>query len=173
MRPFWAASVLLSGFLIAGCAGTPEFSGPASRASLGDFTDHVLDPLALRLADEKIAEAIGQHKVARTPKASTQTLAGFLTELPWIGKLMNATAVSRKAKLDEEVAWLESRRIPLKRELLDLFVSRTTQEGDVFTLCVDGVERRYQAYDITRFSRLPDGPGPCAAVPLISLKRQT
>lgn len=129
----------------------------------------MLEPLALRFADEKISQAMADQKLARTPKPSTQTLAGVLAELPWVGKLMNVTTVSQKARLDEELVWLETRRIPLKRELLELFVSRTTQEEDTFIFCVDNVQRRYQSLDTNRFSRLPDGPGPCEPAQLYSL----
>ncbi|HEU4502908.1 MAG TPA: hypothetical protein VFR82_14750, partial [Nitrospira sp.] len=80
----------------------------------------------------------------------------------------NAT---QKAQLEEDLAWLETRRIPLKRELLDLFVSRTTYEEQTFTFCVDGVQRRYQALDTNRFTRLSDGPGPCEPMEFSSLRK--
>lgn len=143
------------------------------RASIGDFTDQILEPLALRVADEKISVVSADMKSARTPKASTQTMASLLTELPWVGRLLSFGTVSRKAHLDEDLVWLETRRIPLKRELLELFVLRTTQEGETFTLCADGVQRRYQAIDPSRFTRLPDGPGPCESTPLRSLKKES
>ena len=166
--------VLLFCGTLASCAQTlPSAPLPYApqhpHASIGDFTDHVLEPLALRFADEKISEAMADQKLARTPKSSTQTLAGVLAELPWVGKLMNVTTISQKARLDQELVWLETRRIPLKRELLESFVSGTTQEEDTFTFCVDSVQRRYQSLDINRFSRLPDGPGPCQSEQLYSL----
>ena len=144
---------------------------PAPRASVGDFTDHVLEPLALRVADEKIIEAGAALKVEHTPKATLQTVASLLSDVPWIGKLLNFSAVSRKAQLDADLAWLDSRRIPLKRELLDVFISRTTQDAETFTVCVDGLQRRYLAVDVNKFTRLPDGPGPCEPVQLTTLKK--
>lgn len=159
--------VLLCGVL-ASCAHAVP---PASPASIGDFTDQILEPLALRVADEKIIEAGAELRLAHTPKASTQTMAGLLNELPWIGKLLNFSSVSQRARLDEQLAWLETRRMPLKRELLDLFVSRTTRDDDIFSFCINGHERRYQAINAGRFTRLPDGSGPCDIIPLYSLKQ--
>ena len=153
------------------CGALMSCAHAAPRASVGDFTDQILEPLALRIADEKISEAGAELKSARTPKASTQTLATVLNELPWIGKLLNVSTASRKAQLDEDLAWLETRRMPLKRELLDLFVGRTVQDQETFSFCVNGVERRYQAIEPGRFTRLPDGPGPCEITSLSSLKK--
>ena len=144
---------------------------PPAHASVGDFTDYVLEPLALRLADEKIMEASAGMKYAQAPKGAMQSVAGLLQDVPWIGRILNFTNVSQKAHLEEDLAWLETRRLPLKRELLDAFVSDTSHDEDTFTTCIDGVQRRYQALDINRFTRLPDGSGPCAPLQLYSLKK--
>lgn len=173
MTPLRPIGLFLCSALLAGCATGAGSIEPLPRPSMGDFSDHVLEPLALRLADEKISQTAAERKLALTPKSSTQTLAGLLTEVPWVGKLMNVTAASQKARIEQELAWIESRRIPLKRELLERFMARTTRDGDIFTFCADGVERRYQALDVTRFTRLADGPGPCPILPLLSLQRQT
>ena len=162
-----AQVVLLCGVL--GACG--HLTQTAPRASIGDFTDYVLEPLALRVADEKISEHSAALKFEHTPKAAIQTVAGLLHEVPWVGKLAGVMTVSQKAQLDEELAWLETRRIPLKRELLTLFVSRTSYKDETFTFCVNGVERRYQGLDINRFTRLPDGPGPCVQTQLVSLRK--
>jgi hypothetical protein len=130
-----------------------------------------LEPLALRVADEKIMEASAGLKLARSPKGTVQSVAGLLHDIPWIGPLLNFSTGSQKAHLEEDLAWLETRRLPLKRELLDVFVSRTTHDEDMFAVCIDRVERRYQALDINRFTRLPDGPGPCEPLQLNSLRK--
>ncbi|HET7910213.1 MAG TPA: hypothetical protein VFL19_05855 [Nitrospira sp.] len=155
--------------LVGGCANVLIQNSP--RASIGDFTDHVLEPLALRVADEKITEAAASLRAERAPKAAVQTLATLLSETPWIGKLLNVPHLFDKAQLEEDLAWLETRRMPLKRELLQVFVTHTRYEGDAFTVCVDGVQRRYQALDVNRFTRLDDGPGPCELKRLYSLNR--
>jgi hypothetical protein len=164
MKAFGIGSVLLLCGVLGACANPLTKTVP--RASIGDFADHVLEPLALRIADEKISEAGAVLKADRTPKASIQTVATLLSDVPWIGKLLTFRNVSQKAQLEEDLARLERQRIPLKRELLNLFVSRTTYESDTFTVCVDGLQRRYQALDTTRFTRLLDGPGPCALTQL-------
>jgi hypothetical protein len=165
MNPLSLCSILLFCGALVSCAHA------VPRASIGDFTDQILEPLALRVADEKVSEAGAEIKSARTPKASIQTLASVLNELPWIGRLLNVSTASRKAALDQDLAWLETRRMPLKRELLDLFVRRTIQEEDTFAFCVNGVERRYQAIETNRFTRLPDGSGPCEITSLSSLRK--
>jgi len=169
MNTFHVGSVFLLCWALASCANPLTPTIP--RASVGDLSDYVLEPLALRVADEKISEASAELKLAHTPKATMQTVASLLNEVPWIGRLLNFRNVSQKAELEEDLAWLETRRIPLKRELLDLFVSRTTQEEEMFIFCVDGVQRRYRALDTNRFTRLPDGPGPCEPIQLYSLKK--
>ena len=161
-------------WLLVCCALTScahPFTQTMPRASLGDFTDHVLEPLALRVADEKISEAGAELKLERTPKAAMQTVASLLYEVPWIGRLLNFRNVSQKAQLEEDLVWLETRRIPLKRELLNLFVSGTTYEDETFTVCIDRVQRRYHALDPNRFTRLVDGTGPCDATELKSLTK--
>ena len=168
--------ILLCGALAScGHSRTPVQVGaqapPAAHASVGDFTDYVLEPLALRVADEKIMEASADLKLAKTPKGAVQSVAGLLQDVPWIGKILNFTTVSQKAHLEEDLAWLETRRLPLKRELLDAFVSDTSHDEDTFTTCIDGVQRRYQALDINRFTRLPDGSGFCQALQLNSLRK--
>ncbi len=166
--------ILLYGTL-ASCAHAPTpppaQTPPPGHASIGDFMDYVLEPLALRVADEKISEASAGLKLARTPKGAVQSVASLLQDVPWVGPLLNFSTVSQKARLEEDLAWLETRRIPLKRELLDVFVSRTAHADDTFTVCIDRVERRYQALDINRFTRLPDGPGPCEPLHFSSLKK--
>ena len=143
------------------------------HASIGDFTDQVLEPLAARLADEKIIEKTALIRAAQTPAASHQTIAAVLQELPWIGKMFTVVNTTRQAYLEQDLAWLETRRIPLRHELLSIFRSRTQQDGNAFAFCVNGVERRYQAIEQGRFSRLDDGSGPCETTPLQSLKRNS
>lgn len=169
MKALHLGSIIVLCVLLGGCAN--PLMQPAPRASIGDFTDNVLEPLALRVADEKIMEASTALKFEHTPKAPIQALAGLLDEVPWIGKLLSVRNVSQRARLEEDLAWLETRRLPLKRELLTLFVSRTTAERETFTVCVDAVQRRYQALDVNRFTRLSDGPGPCDLTNLSSLQR--
>jgi hypothetical protein len=163
------SSVLLFCTLLGACTNALTRTTP--HASIGDFADHVLEPLALRVADEKLTQASARLKAEHMPRGPIQTVASVLHEVPWIGRLLSLREASRKAQLEEDLVRLEIQRIPLKRELLTLFVSRTTYESDTFTLCVDGVQRRYQALDTNRFTRLVDGLGPCELTQLQSLKK--
>jgi hypothetical protein len=168
MNTFNVGSVLILCGVLGACASPLAPTVP--RASVGDFTDHVLEPLALRVADEKIIEAGAGLRFEQT-QDTMHTVANLLYEVPWIGKLLSVRNVSQKAHLEEDLAWLETRRIALKRELLDLFAARTIHEGETFAFCVDGVQRRYQAIDTNRFTRLADGSGPCELKQLHSLKK--
>jgi hypothetical protein len=171
MNMLWLASVLFLTGTLTSCANPLTPSVP--HASIGDFSDHVLEPIALRVADEKISEASARLKSSSTPKATIQTVASLVYDIPWVGKLLNFVNVSQKAQVEEDLAWLETRRIPLKRELLEVFLSRAKVDGDTFTFCVDGVQRRYQALDTNRFTRLSDGAGPCEPTQLYSLRKQS
>ncbi len=77
----------------------------------------------------------------------------------------------RRAQYEETLAWLETRRLPLKRELLDLLLKRTVTTTEGFSACVEGKQRRYQAEAGGRFTRLADGPNPCETTQLQSFKR--
>ena len=101
------AAVLLCGTL-ASCATNPLTQTTVARPSIGDFTDHVLEPLALRVADEKIIEATAGLKLARTPKGTVQTFATLLYEVPWVGKLLSFRNATQKAQLEEDQERLAS-----------------------------------------------------------------
>jgi hypothetical protein len=157
------------------CLASCQHSSPPSlpSASLGDFTDQVLEPLAVRLADEKIIQDRADSIARFTPKASERGVQDLLTGIPYVGKLLEYGESTRKAELEEELAWLETRRIPLKREILDLFVSRTVPTNAGFSVCVEGRQRQYKLTEGGRFTRLADGSERCDTTELKTLKRQT
>ena len=115
MHRIHVSLVILLCSTLASCAHPSAQTPAAARASIGDFTDYVLEPLALRVADEKIIEAGARLKLARTPKGNVQSLANLLQDVPWIGTLLNFRTVSQKAHLEEDLAWLETRRIQIGR----------------------------------------------------------
>ena len=82
---------------LASCAHSFTQPPAAAHASVGDFTDYVLEPLALRVADEKIMEAGAGLRLARTPKGTMQSVAGLLQDVPWVGRLLNFSTASQKA----------------------------------------------------------------------------
>jgi len=75
------ASVLFLSVVLGACA-SPFMPAPP-RASVGDFTDHVLEPLALRVADEKISETRAALRLEQT-QDTMQHVADLLYEVPWI-----------------------------------------------------------------------------------------
>ena len=93
MSTFHVGSIFLICWALASCANSLTPTIP--RASVGDLSDYVLEPLALRVADEKISEASAELKLAHTPKATMQTVASLLNEVPWIGRLLNFRNVSQ------------------------------------------------------------------------------
>jgi hypothetical protein len=186
--PVQCAAIFFCGMLLS-CAHT------APQASLGDFSDQVLEPLASRLADEHLAQARAdisltyQEQEKRIAKGSLDESAramihglglylfGPLGDLGGesLFQLMQSQAAKdasvRHAEYEEVLAWLETRRLPLKRELLDLFENRAVPTGQGFSVCVEDKQRQYQTVEGGRFTRLADGPGPCETTQLQSLNR--
>jgi len=141
------------------------------HASLGDFTDQVIEPLASRMADEVFMEKRAALIAAHIPEASFATVTSLLVEVPMVGRWIQWGTQVRKTQLEADLAWLETRRLPLKQELRDLFVARTVKTDEGFAFCADGKQRRYQIIEGARFSRLEDGSGPCDLTKLHSLRR--
>ena len=165
MRPCTVLYVLLSLALLSACAHV------ASQASLGDFTDQVIEPLASRMADETFMAKRAAMIAAQTPGTSFATVTSLLGEVPMFGRWIQWGSHIRKAQLEADLAWLETRRLPLKEELRDLFVARTVRTDEGFAFCADGKQRRYRSIEGVRFSRLEDGSGPCELTQLKSLRR--
>jgi hypothetical protein len=155
MRPYLAAMTL---FLVS-CAST----SPRPSLPVGEFYDQVLDPLAGKIADERI-----DHELAGMQQNGSS--------LGTIGSLINAPIAIlgagldfwRQASTQEKRAALESRRLPLKKELLALFESRTKETADGYSVCVEGIERRYSVKG-ERFVREANGSGPCESALIYTL----
>lgn len=178
---------VLLGSVLTACAHTP----PAP--SLGDFTDVILTPLAVQHADESIIEIkakLGQMYQARlrqlTGAQLTPTeelvLKGLSSVLFGPGGAVGSSVLfgvlrsnGQRAMADTEaeyqdwLIWLDTRRAPLKADLLALYIKRTKPTGTGFSVCIDGQERRYEQVDIRRYSRVEDGPGPCERIRLGTL----
>lgn len=181
--------------LAACCGGLSSCAHTTSQASLGDFSDHVLEPLASQLADEHIAQGradinltylerekrISEGRTDVSDGATIHGLGSLLVGPSGSERTQSVPVVDenqafkdasmRRAQYEETLAWLETRRLPLKRELLDLLLKRTVTTSVGFSVCVEGKQRQYQAVEGGRFTRLADGPGPCETSELQSLKR--
>jgi len=140
---------------------------PSPSLPIGEFYDHVLDPLATKLANEHIDQSHAELTSGYL-SPTLLTLLGSVVYGPVGGTVGGGLATVGNASIDKQMAQVESNRIPLKRAFLDLLSTRTTVKGTAYAVCVQGAERLYGVQD-GRFVRLTDGPGPCAITPLSSL----
>jgi hypothetical protein len=149
-------------FSLAGCATAPPLP---SRAA---FSEQILDPLADKRAGEMLdawkADArlrAAQAQGNGSPLDLIALAADVLQVFPGAGSALRALKGNPEAKLNEYEKWLDTRRGPLKAKLETLYESRIQEQNDgqVFTVCADGHERRYARQP--SFPRLDDGPGPC------------
>lgn len=164
--PFLRHSLILVLLYCASCATTPTaHSTPA--LPMGEFIDQVLDPLAGQIADEWAEESKAEY-AANHPtsmqKPSTGATGGAASGGGPGGMLSGflggIVADSNQEAIQKYNAEVDARRQPLKKDLVALFTRRTRTVEDQYSVCVDGVERRYGVKDKS-FLRLPDGPGPC------------
>lgn len=155
MRPYLVAFALF----LASCAST------LSRPSLpvGEFYDQVLDPLAEKIANERVNHELS---TMQSSAASLGTI-GSLVNLP-IAILGAGLDFLRQSSAQDKRAALEARRLPLKKELLSLFESRTKETADGYSVCVEGIERRYSVKH-ERFVREANGSGPCESAVIYTL----
>lgn len=163
----WLAQSSLA-LLCVSCSGLSLSPGPA--LPIGEFYDQVLDPLAEKGAAERIDQAkaeVGSQKIS-------PLVAAFIGSLlaPGTGHALGGgLAALNNSSIEQQLTLLDTRRLPLKHELLQLFIGRTKTEGEHYRVCVEGVERVYAVQD-GHFVRLANGPGPCEVTALTSLQAQ-
>jgi hypothetical protein len=178
MAGSWAAGLL--GVAMFACA--PLGISPATKA----FTEGVLQPLAAQQAEERISQArslLAQINLAKERLAAgqpltpeTQTLlngiVGLLTLNPgdprgtdvllaFVDAKAKKPLAARKVAYQEALAWIDSRRLPLQREILRRLADRAVRTNKGFAVCVDGIQRQYETGVEGRFVRLADKPGAC------------
>ena len=150
----WLAHSLVLVIFLASCATTPS-TLPEPALPIGEFIDQVLDPLAGKIAAERIQQAQAELKAGQ--------LSPSLRALLGIPFGTGGAAVSsglKNASIEQLTAQLDARRLPLKKELLALFTRRAKAEGDQYSVCVEGSERRYGVQN-EKFVRLGDSSYPC------------
>lgn len=145
-------------FLCSSCAAFTTSSPP-----IGEFFDQVLDPLAAKIANERIEQAQAELKSGQISTG----LAGLLGLAPPYGPIAGGLIALNNANVDAQATALDARRLPLKNELLKLFESRAKATTDGYAVCVEGVERRYRVQD-GKFLRGENGPGPCETVQVVT-----
>jgi hypothetical protein len=159
----WLALLSILGLLLTSC--TTISSAPA--LPFGEFVDQILDPLAGKHADELI-----QHEQAKLKAGQVSpALASFLGSLihPVAGTMIGGgIAAFNNSSIEQKSAQLDTLRYPLKKEILALLVRRAKIEGDQYSVCLDGAERRYGVQS-GKFIRLADGLGPCETTQLKTL----
>lgn len=184
---FFLAGCLITFSGFAGCASAP------TKPSIEEFTQQVLFPLANQKSDEVIELAkanltetyLEQERQIRekAPKpASDLLLRGFGFVFGGVGSL-GAEAVinmdnqrrkeeanNRKAEYEEHLLWLDTRKIPTRNEILQIFKERTTETDFGFSVCVSGKEFLYEIRD-GRFIKVGEGDSSCPSTEVQSIKR--
>lgn len=156
-----------SGSLTApGATVEPAMPVPSKAA----FSEQVLQPLAKQTSHEIIEHKKATIRFAETKDPNDQAILGAISgAVPMLGVLFGATEEHDKASLERQLAWLDSRRLPLKKELIGLWESRIEPMPTGYAVCVDGKKRVYQAAK-NRWIRLNDLPHDCPRVEFQSLQ---
>jgi hypothetical protein len=133
--------------LTAACAHRPE------PLAMDDFMDQILAPLSMQRADELLQQrrAVILAEAALRPVVQRATSAS---------RFESKTAGDPDIQMEQQLAALESRRMPLQRALLQSYRERTRLSRGLYRVCIEGAERRYEPSG-DRFLRLDNGEGPC------------
>jgi hypothetical protein len=161
----WLALLPILGLLLTSCTTIP----PSPALPFGEFIDQVLDPLAGKHAVELI-----QHEQAKLKAGQiSPDLASFIGSLihPGAGTVIGAgLAAFNNSSIEQQSAQLDTLQYPLKKEVLALLTKRAKAEGDQYSVCLEGTERRYGVQH-EKFVRLADGPGLCETTQLKTLAK--
>lgn len=149
---------------------------------IGDFIDEIISPLAGQMSDDGITHL--KYKLgylfAKTERQGLQKTSGDLDVLFYrmfdLAALGSGTLIEemgkdkdmkdtrvREAIYKELLAWLDTRRFPLKKELIEIYTTATAKTGTGYTVCVEGKDRRYE-FSEGRFHRLADSAIPCTPI---------
>ena len=150
--------------VVAGCVATTP------TPTKGDFIDQVLESLSVRLADEKYAQTVADVNHRCAVEASNEA-AQILKSIPGLKGIMKMGDEKLEREKQVHLSWLETRRIPLKQEILNTLETQTEQTGSDFTVCADGQKLHYTGLKNGRFTRLED-EGSCAVLEPGSLTRK-
>ncbi|MBI5853748.1 MAG: hypothetical protein HZB35_00620 [Nitrospirae bacterium] len=172
---FCKSLLILGTVTVLGCGHLPpsattviEPSRPVpSKAA---FSEQVLYPLAKQTAHEIIEHKKATYRLDEMRNPDDQAILGAIGgAVPMLGVLFGATDEHDRATLERNLAWLDSRRLPLKKELIGLWESRIESTGTGYAVCVDGKKRVYQNSK-NHWVRLDDLPHDCPRVEFQSLK---
>jgi hypothetical protein len=141
-----------------------------------EFAKQILQPAATLLANEEITQlkyqiayqyAKNERMMLEKGKGDPDTSFYRMFDFPASGPGLvpdglgkdsqeNAGRV-REARHKEFIAWLDTRRIPLKEEILDLWVKKVIVKDRSYIACVDSKWRQY-IFESGRFYRLDVAP---------------
>jgi hypothetical protein len=133
-----------------------------------------LDPLSRQLADDIIShnKALKAFQAAKSTGQSKDIVGALLRQTPGVQQLFSADDLARESQLQRDLAWLETRRVPLQREIRGILVKRTKPAPGGFGICLEGTERIYKPRDFgSGFTRVLDKPVVCEKVDLQSLQQ--
>ena len=155
--------------LLVGCASAPPLPSQAF------FTQHILDPLSRQIADQKIDQRKAKIASGRLDPGLMSTLGSIVAPMlgypPDVGAQTGSLmAAYLNSSIEQQLTIVESRRSPLKEELLVLYQQQTKRIENGFAVCVEGQERQYVMEEGSFTRSLMDGPGPCEQPPLQSLQ---
>ena len=155
------------GFLLA-----QEFPIPPP---VGEFADQVLQPAATQLANEEITQlkyqiayqyAKNERLILEKGKGDLDILFYRMFDFPASGSGLVLEGLGkdtqekngrvREARHKEFLAWLDTRRIPLKDEIVDLWVKKVLVKDRSYFVCIDSEWRQY-IFHSGRFYRLVNG----------------
>ena len=155
--------------LLVGCASARPLPSEAS------FTQQILDPLSRQIADQKIDQRKAKIASGRLDPGLMSTLGSIVA--PMLGyppdagaQTGNLMAAYLNSSIEQQLTIVESRRSPLKEELLVLYQQQTKRIENGFAVCVEGQEWQYVMEEGSFTRSLMDGPGPCEQPPLRSLQ---
>jgi len=140
----WLAKISVLGLFLVSCATIPPVShSPA--LPFGEFVDQVLDPLAGTMADERIHRAQAELNAGEISPSLLAMLGVALD--PQGSVLGDGFARLKNSSMEQESAYLDAQRHPLKKEVLALLTKRAKSVGDQYSVCVEQAERRYGVLD--------------------------
>lgn len=149
---------------------------------VGEFADEVLEPAATHLANEEITQLKYQiaYQYAKNERLILEKGKGGLDiqfyrmfDFPasGAGVVLDGRGKDtqekhgrvREARHKEFLAWLDTRRIPLKDELVDLWVKNVIVKDRSYFVCIDSEWRQY-SFHSGKFYRFLSGAGGSVAI---------
>jgi hypothetical protein len=116
-------------------------------------------------------KALKRLDAAKAAGLNRDFVGGLLRQVPGVPQLFSADDLAREAKLQRDLAWLDSRALPLQKEIRNILIKRTASANGGFTICLEGNLRTYKPrHSGVGFTHVSDEPMVCDKVDLKSSK---